>query len=188
MIFPAMMFGLGFVAAALLAWLIMPPVIRSMSRNSSKKRRKIPQNLQQALADKDRLRAEFALSLRKSERKIEKLKRRAHEQLVEIAARDVQIGSLKKEMDKITDLADRRYREREKFRQGLEKAQNAKDMQSPPPEHELPGQDPAGDNVHALEPRDIDLSRVSDMSQSTRKEPVPKGSLASRIRKLKSAE
>jgi len=183
MIFPAMMFLLGFVCAALLAWLIVPPLVRSASRNARKKQ-KIPKGIKQALADKDRLRAEFALSLCKAEHRIEKLKSRAHDQLVEIAARDARIGALKKEMGKITDLADRRFQDREKLRHNLETVKIAKQDQPRPSEADTP----AKDNVHALEPRQINLPEVSQTAQSARIEPVLKGSLTSRVHKIKNPE
>ena len=181
MIFPAMMFALGFVCAALLAWLIVPPIVRSAGRNRER-RSKLPQDIKSALADKDRLRAEFALSLRKAERKIEKLESRAHDQLIKLAARNAKIGSLKKELSRLLDPGDHQAQDKllSEKEDNVEQAKTSETSESAPQVKE-------GD-VHTLEPKDIDLSKLVPASPPERIEPVLKGSLANRIHKLKSSE
>ncbi len=179
MIFPAMMFVLGFICAALVAWLVMPPLVRSFSR-SNKPGQKLPRDIKAALADKDRLRAEFALSLRKSERNIEKLKSRTHDQLIELAERNAQIGILKKEMSRMLD-SDMQPAQDKATSQANETSR-AEKAESPVPESEPKPKD----NVHSLGPRKVDLSTISTSTPEAKAEPVLKGSLANRIHKLKS--
>jgi seryl-tRNA synthetase len=187
MIFPAMMFVLGFVCAALVAWLIMPPLVRSLTRNNRRWRR-VPRDIRAALADKDRLRAEFALSLRKSERNIEKLKSRAHDQLIELAERNAQIGILRKEMSRMLDPIEHPVQDKAPRAGAASRTESVPTSPVPKPEREVKDRE-VKDNVHSLEPREVDLSKISDPAPMAKKtEPVLKGSLANRIHKLKSPE
>ncbi len=176
MIFPAMMFLLGFLCAGLLALLILPPIIRSANSTASK-RRKMPQNILQAEASKDRLRAEFAVSLRKQEHSIEKLKQRAQSYLIEIAERNVKIRTMQKEIEKIADLADRRYRDKKDLRVKLDNLQ--KPAGAP---KTLPPTAPEKENIHRIKPEPVRLPGTTAKKQSG------KGALASRMQKLKNLE
>ncbi len=181
MIFPAMMFLLGFLSAGLLALLIFPPVIRR-ANNAGNKRRKLPQNIQQAEASKDRLRAEFAVSLRKQEHSIEKLKQRAQAYLIEIAERNVKIRSMKKEMQKITDLADRRYKDKKDLRyklENLQKPETAKKPVTPAATKSTPHEK---DNIRQIKNQPVRLPGTAAAKKTD------KGALASRIQKLKNLE
>ena len=104
-----MMFALGFLCAFLLALLIFPPLIRRSSdrRNQPGKKKQLA-SIKESRAEKDRMRAEYAISLRKQEQTVEILKARAQKQLIEIAERNAEIRDMKREMSEVTALADRR--------------------------------------------------------------------------------
>lgn len=79
-------FALGFLCAGFIALLIAPSIWR---RAVALTRRRIeassPLTLSEIQADKDRLRAEFAMSVRKLEMTVKELREKSAEQLVEIA-------------------------------------------------------------------------------------------------------
>ncbi|MEP1209697.1 MAG: hypothetical protein ABJM29_00860 [Rhizobiaceae bacterium] len=78
-------FTLGFLCAALLALMIAPAIWRRavvLTRNRIES--SVPLTLNEIQADKDQLRAEFAMSTRRLEVNLETLKERASEQLIEI--------------------------------------------------------------------------------------------------------
>lgn len=96
----AMYFALGFLAAALLAMMITPAIWRRAVRLT---RRRIeaatPMTMAEFRADKDQLRAEFALSTRRLEKNIEVLRTRIGEQLAEVNAKKSELARLKSERD-----------------------------------------------------------------------------------------
>jgi hypothetical protein len=72
MIEPIMYFGIGFLAAALLCLLFLPAVHNRAVRLTMKRlEASIPLSLAEVRADKDQLRAEFAISARRLEMKID---------------------------------------------------------------------------------------------------------------------
>jgi len=80
-----MYFVLGLATAGLLALMVAPMLWRRAVRLTRRRiEQSVPMSLGEIQADKDQLRAEFAMSTRRLEMSIERLKERAAEQLVEI--------------------------------------------------------------------------------------------------------
>ena len=78
-------FALGFLCACLLAILVAPAMWRRAVRLTRKRiEATVPLTLAEIQADKDRLRAEFAVSTRRLEINLKELRQRAAEQVVEI--------------------------------------------------------------------------------------------------------
>jgi predicted nucleic acid-binding Zn-ribbon protein len=94
-----MNFGIGFLAAALLGLLFLPAVHNRAARLTMKRlEASSPTSLAEIRADKDRLRAEFAVSTRRLEMKIEELKLQTTAQLAELGKRTDSINQLKKDL------------------------------------------------------------------------------------------
>jgi chromosome segregation ATPase len=94
-----MNFGIGFLAAALLGLLFLPAVHNRAVRLTRKcLEASSPTSLAEIRADKDRLRAEFAVSTRRLEMKIEELKLQTTAQLAELGKRTDSINQLKKDL------------------------------------------------------------------------------------------
>ena len=80
-----MYFALGLLTAGLLGLMIAPAVWRRAVRlTRTRIERSVPLTLSEIQADKDQLRAEFAMSTRRLEMSVERLKEKAAEQLIEI--------------------------------------------------------------------------------------------------------
>lgn len=81
-------FALGFLCAAALALMIAPPLWR-LAVNLTRQRieSSVPLTLNEIQADKDQLRAEFAMSTRRLEVNLDRLKQSAAEQMIEIGRR-----------------------------------------------------------------------------------------------------
>lgn len=95
-----MYFVLGFVAAALLALMIMPSIWRRATRLTKKRiEAATPMTMSEFRADKDQLRAEFALSTRRLEMNVEALRNRLADQLGEINRKRADQSQLKSERD-----------------------------------------------------------------------------------------
>jgi hypothetical protein len=85
MVEPMMFFALGALAAGLCALFILPPVhARAVRLATRRLEANIPISLAQIRADKDLLRAEFAVAVWRYERTIEQLKTRIAGQLAEL--------------------------------------------------------------------------------------------------------
>ena len=97
----ALMFGaLGFLLGCLLALMLAPPLWnRAVKLTTRKLEATMPMSLNDIQADKDQLRAEFAIELRKVEVALEKAKEKATRELIEANKRRVEIAVLN------TDLA-----------------------------------------------------------------------------------
>jgi len=97
----ALMFGaLGFLLGCLLALMLTPPLWnRAVKLTTRKLEATMPMSLNDIQADKDQLRAEFAIELRKVEVALEKAKEKATRELIEANKRRVEIAVLN------TDLA-----------------------------------------------------------------------------------
>ena len=97
----ALMFGaLGFLLGCLLALMLAPPLWnRAVKLTTRKLEATMPMSLNDIQADKDQLRAEFAIELRKVEVALGKAKERATRELIEANKRRVEIAVLN------TDLA-----------------------------------------------------------------------------------
>lgn len=78
-------FALGFLAAALLALMVAPVIWRrAVILTRRRIESSVPLTLNEIQADKDQLRAEFAMSTRRLELSVEKLRNKAANQLIEI--------------------------------------------------------------------------------------------------------
>lgn len=95
-----MFFALGLCAAGLLALLIVPAIWRRAVRLTTRRiEAATPMSMAEFRADKDQLRAEFALSTRKLEMTIEQLRARLAEQVSDLSARKSDLSGLKAERD-----------------------------------------------------------------------------------------
>jgi hypothetical protein len=97
----ALMFGaLGFFVGCLLALMLAPPLWnRAVKLTTRKLEATMPMSLNDIQADKDQLRAEFAIELRKVEVALDKAREKATRELIEANKRRVEIAMLN------TDLA-----------------------------------------------------------------------------------
>ena len=91
-----LMFGaLGFLLGCLLALMLAPPLWnRAVKLTTRKLEATMPMSLNDIQADKDQLRAEFAIELRKVEVALEKAKEKATRELIEANKRRVEIAVL----------------------------------------------------------------------------------------------
>jgi chromosome segregation ATPase len=108
MIESIMYFGVGFLVAALLGLLFIPQVHNRAVRLTMKRlEASTPLSITEIRADKDQLRAEFAVSTRRLEMRIEKLKAQTTTQLAELGKKTDAVNQLKKELaeNKETNLA-----------------------------------------------------------------------------------
>ncbi|ODT70486.1 MAG: hypothetical protein ABS75_12695 [Pelagibacterium sp. SCN 63-23] len=96
-----MYFALGLLAASLLALIIMPAVWQRAVRLTKRRiEAATPITMAEFRADKDQLRAEFALSTRRLEMNVETLRKRLAEQLGDVNQKRSDLGALKAERDK----------------------------------------------------------------------------------------
>ncbi len=96
-----MYFALGLLAAGLIALIIMPAVWKRAVRLTKRRiEAATPITLSEFRADKDQLRAEFALSTRRLEMNVETLRKRLAEQLSDVNQKRTDLGALKAERDK----------------------------------------------------------------------------------------
>jgi len=90
-------FGLGFLLASLCALLLLPVVNRRAARLA---RRRIdamlPMSVTEIAAERDALRAEFAVSQRRLERSVERVRAKRHADMEAIGARTLEIAALAK--------------------------------------------------------------------------------------------
>jgi len=96
----ALMFGaLGFFLACLLALMLAAPLWNRAVRLTTRRlEATMPMSLNDIQADKDQLRAEFAIELRKLEVALEKAKDKATRELIEANKRRVEISALNAEL------------------------------------------------------------------------------------------
>jgi chromosome segregation ATPase len=99
MIESVMYFGIGFLVATLLGLLFIPVVHNRAIRLTMKRlEASMPLSITEIRADKDQLRAEFAMSTRRLEMRNEKLKTQTTTQLAELGKKTDTINLLKKEL------------------------------------------------------------------------------------------
>lgn len=95
-----MYFVLGFLGAGLLALMIMPSIWRRAVRLTKKRiEAATPMTMSEFRADKDQLRAEFALSTRRLEMNVEALRKRLADQLSEVNRKKSEQSHLRAERD-----------------------------------------------------------------------------------------
>ena len=99
MIEAVMYFGIGFLLAALLGLVVIPLVHgRAVRLTMRRLEAATPLSMAEVLADKDQLRAEFAMSTRRLEMSVERLKIRTASQLSELSKKSDEINRLKAEL------------------------------------------------------------------------------------------
>src|SRR5690242_21016670 len=104
MIETIMYFGIGFLCASLLGLLIIPLVHNRATRLTVRRlEAATPLSIAEIQADKDQLRAEFAISMRRLELTIEELKARSTDQLSELGKKTEAITLLKSEIGEKTE-------------------------------------------------------------------------------------
>ena len=99
MIEPAMYFGIGFLFASLLG-IVLVPLVHSRAVRLTMRRLEAatPLSMAEIQADKDQLRAEFAMSTRRLEISVEQMKARTTNQLAELGKQSGAINRLKAEL------------------------------------------------------------------------------------------
>ncbi len=98
----AMLVALGFFAAGLIGFLLAPFYGRRSARIATDKlRATMPLSSAEIAADKDRLRATYALTIHKLEQKLEKANYSAARQRVELNRRDAGISELEGEIERL---------------------------------------------------------------------------------------
>ena len=103
MIEPVMYFGIGFLVAALLGLLFVPLVHNRAVRLTMRRlEAATPLSIAEIRADKDQLRAEFAMSTRRLEMSVEQMKAKTTTQLAELGKKTDAINQLKKELGEKT--------------------------------------------------------------------------------------
>jgi chromosome segregation ATPase len=99
MVEPIMFFGLGFLAASLVGLIIMPFVHgRAVRLTVRRLEAATPLSMAEIQADKDQLRAEFAMSTRRLEMSVDQLKNKSTGQLAELGKKNETINRLKIEL------------------------------------------------------------------------------------------
>jgi chromosome segregation ATPase len=103
MIEPIMYFGIGFLVAALIGLVVIPLVHgRAVRLTMRRLEAATPLSMAEIQADKDQLRAEFAMSTRRLEMSVEQLKSRTTGQLAELSKKTDAINRLKVELGEKT--------------------------------------------------------------------------------------
>lgn len=98
----AMLVALGFLAANLLALLIAPAFwARAVRLTTRRLKQAMPLTEAEIRADKDKLRAEFAIRLHQLQSEVEQARLAAARQLVEINRRDARINALEAEVEQL---------------------------------------------------------------------------------------
>ena len=103
MIEPIMFFSIGFLVAALLGLVLLPLVHNRAVRLTMKRlEAATPLSMAEIQADKDQLRAEFAMSTRRLELSVEQMKAKTTSQLAELGKKTDAINRLKLELGEKT--------------------------------------------------------------------------------------
>ena len=103
MIEPIMYFGIGFLVAALIGLVVVPLVHNRAVRLTMRRlEAATPLSMAEIQADKDQLRAEFAMSTRRLEMSVDQLKNRSTGQLAELGKKGDAINRLKIELGEKT--------------------------------------------------------------------------------------
>src|SRR6266851_10390173 len=99
MIEPIMFFGIGFLAASLVGLIIVPFVHgRAVRLTTRRLEAATPLSMAEIQADKDQLRAEFAMSARRLEMSVDQLKNKTTSQLAELGKKSDAINRMKLEL------------------------------------------------------------------------------------------
>src|SRR5499426_2808640 len=104
MIEPIMYIGIGFLFAGLLVIGVIPLVHARAVRLTRKRLEAMtPMSLAEIQAEKDQLRAEFAMTTRRLEMSVEQMKTKSNNQLAEIGKKSEAIGRLRLELNEKTE-------------------------------------------------------------------------------------
>jgi hypothetical protein len=96
MIEPTIYFGLGFLTASLLALVIIPPVhSRALRLATRRLKASMPLSTAEVRAERDQLRAEYAMSTRRLEIRLEQLQTRVTQLRAELGKKTYAINRLK---------------------------------------------------------------------------------------------
>ena len=125
-----MYLALGLLIASLIALAIMPAVWRRAVRLTKKRiEAATPITMAEFRADKDQLRAEFALSTRRLEMNVEALRRRLSEQLRDINRKRSEVGAIKDEREsQLSQIRELEEREAELRRRILDLEKEGADL------------------------------------------------------------
>jgi len=97
-----MLIALGFLAAALLGLLIAPALWRRAVRLTTRRiKTTIPLSEMEIEADRDRIRAEYAIKMHKLEMLVEQVKLTGARQQIEINRRDARVNSLEADLEQL---------------------------------------------------------------------------------------
>ncbi|MCJ2082072.1 hypothetical protein [Methylobacterium sp. J-090] len=100
MIETVMIFALGFLAAALCALLLLPAVNARAIRLSRRRiEARLPLSVVEVAAEKDHLRAEFAVARRRLERRVEAVRAARHADMAAIGARTLEAAALSRQVE-----------------------------------------------------------------------------------------
>src|ERR671923_2900127 len=103
MVEPIMFVGIGFLVAGLLVIGVIPLVHARAVRLTMRRVEAVtPLSMAEIQADKDQLRAEFAMSTRRLEMSVEQMKAKTTSQLAEIGKKSEALGRLKLELGEKT--------------------------------------------------------------------------------------
>src|SRR5689334_11577546 len=103
MIEPIMYVAIGFLAACMLIIGIIPVVHARAVRLTTRRLEAVtPMSMAEIQADKDQLRAEFAMSTRRLEMSVEQMKSKTTGQLAEIGKKSEAVGRLRLELGEKT--------------------------------------------------------------------------------------
>lgn len=98
-----MLIGLGFLAATLLGLLVAPAFWRRAVRLTSRRiKEAIPLSEMEIDADRDRIRAEYAIKMHKLETLVEHVRFDAARQQIEVNRRDARVNMLEADLEKLT--------------------------------------------------------------------------------------
>ena len=125
-----MYFALGLLLAGLVALAVLPAIWRRAVRLTKKRiEAATPITMAEFRADKDQLRAEFALSTRRLEMNVEALRRRLSDQLRDINRKRTEVGAIKGEREaQLTQMRELEEREAELRRRILDLEKEGADL------------------------------------------------------------
>ena len=125
-----MYFALGLLVAGLLALIVLPAVWQRAVRLTKKRiEAATPITMAEFRADKDQLRAEFALSTRRLEMNVEALRRRLSEQLRDINRKRSEVGAIRTEREaQLAQMRELEERETELRRRILDLEKEGADL------------------------------------------------------------
>src|SRR2546421_11133427 len=104
MVEPLMYFAIGFILASALVGLVITPLVHGRAVRLTMRRLEAatPLSMAEIQADKDQLRAEFAMSTRRLELSVEQMKAKTTSQLAELGKKREAINRLKVELGEKT--------------------------------------------------------------------------------------